>query len=142
MKLQVIHFLFGFIAFGHQSTAFTMNLEPTFCRRDIIGKIASSFVIGSFTKLDKALAEDKEPTIWKSGKTPIVSGVNPKKKNDVKGTRKDSSFLRSIAQCKNQCESKLGLDGFAVSKEECLSECQDICCTTYEQCTFAIVPRI
>lgn len=89
------------------------------------------------------MASDKEPmTIYKSGKTPIVPDQKPKDKNDTSGTRKDTSFLRSISNCKSQCETVVGSDGYARSKEECLSDCQDICCTTYEQCTFGIVPRI
>jgi len=83
-----------------------------------------------------------EATIWLTGKAPKVPGQKPRDKNDVKGTRKDPSFLRSISDCKSQCENSTGSDGLARTKEECLSECQDICCTTYEQCTFAIVPRI
>jgi hypothetical protein len=89
-----------------------------------------------------AAAEEQQATIWLTGKPPQVPGQKPKDKNDVKGTRKDPNFLRSIADCKNQCENSAGPDGLARSKEDCLSECQDICCTTYEQCTFAIVPRI
>jgi hypothetical protein len=81
-------------------------------------------------------------TIWITGKPPRVPGAKPRDKNDVSGTRKDPSFLRSIADCKNKCENVPAADGLSKSKEECLSECQDICCTTYEQCTFAIVPRI
>jgi hypothetical protein len=81
-------------------------------------------------------------TIWITGKPPRVPGAKPKDKNDVSGTRRDPSFLRSISDCKNQCENSPASDGLSKSKEECLSECQDICCTTYEQCTFAIVPRI
>mmetsp|Transcript_36209 Transcript_36209/g.43239 ORF Transcript_36209/g.43239 Transcript_36209/m.43239 type:complete len:174 (+) Transcript_36209:142-663(+) len=121
-------------------------------RRDIIRKIATSFAIGSFTILETnvptsrgssaAYAADKEPTIWKTGKAPIVPGAKPKDKNDTAGTRKDPSFFRSISQCKSECANKTGSDGYAKSKDECLSECQDICCATYEQCTFAIVPRI
>ena len=81
-------------------------------------------------------------TIYKSGKTPIVPGEKPKDKNDVRGTRKDPDFLRSVADCRSQCQNSVGSDGYARSKEDCLSECQDICCKTYEQCTFDIVPRI
>lgn len=87
-------------------------------------------------------AEEKGATIWKSGKEPIVPGKKPRDKNDTKGTRKDGEFLRSISNCKSQCETSYGSDGLARSKEECLSDCQDICCQTYEQCTFGIVPRI
>ena len=82
-------------------------------------------------------------TIWLTGKAPKVPGQKPKDKSDVSGTRKDPKFLRSLADCKNQCENNTaGSDGYAKSKEDCLSECQDICCMTYEQCTFAIVPRM
>lgn len=73
----------------------------------------------SSTAVDKV-----EPIIWKSGKPPIVPGQKPKDGNDVKGTRKDPDFLRSISTCKSQCENTLGSDGYAKSKEECLSDCQ------------------
>lgn len=72
-------------------------------------------------------------TVYKSGKAPIVPGQKPKDKGDVKGTRKDPDFLRSVSDCRSQCQSTNGPDGLAKSKEDCLSECQDICCTTYEQ---------
>ena len=74
-----------------------------------------------------AQAATEEKTIYISGKTPKVPGAKPKDKNDLSGTKKDPNFLRSIADCKSQCESK------GKTKEDCLSECQDICCTTYEQ---------
>ena len=90
---------------------------------------------------EPALAAEKGDIIWKTGKSPIVPGQKPRDKSDVKGTRKDPSFLRSISDCKSKCENTPGPEGLAKSKEECLAECQDICCTTYEQCTFAIVPR-
>jgi len=80
-------------------------------------------------------------TIYKTGKAPIVPGQKPRDKGDTKGTRKDPAFLRSVSACKSQCEMGTGKDGYARPKEDCLAECQDICCTTYEQCTFAITPR-
>ena len=82
-------------------------------------------------------------TVWRTGKPPEAPGqTKPRDKGDTKGTRRDAGFLRSIADCKAQCERSSGADGLARSKEDCLSECQDVCCETYEQCTFAIVPRI
>jgi len=111
-------------------------------RRESLQKMAfgiSSILLPSSAM---AVADDKETTIYKSGKTPIVPGQKPKDKSDNTGTRRDGTFLRSISNCKTQCEATNGSDGFARSKEECLSDCQDICCTTYEQCTFGIVPRI
>jgi hypothetical protein len=88
-------------------------------------------------------ADATGPTRYISGKAPVVPGAKPQDKNNVKGTRKDPDFLRSIADCRSQCQnSASGPDGLAKSKEDCLSECQDICCRTYEQCSFNIVPRI
>jgi hypothetical protein len=85
---------------------------------------------------------NKPKTIWMTGKDPIIPGQKPREKGDVSGTRKDPKFLRSLADCKSQCETSSGPDGLARPKDECLSDCQDICCTTYQQCTFAIVTRI
>lgn len=79
--------------------------------------------------------------IWKTGRAPQIPGQKPKDKGDVKGTKKDPSFLRSISDCKSKCENSYGPDGLSRSASECLSSCQDICCTTYEQCTFNITPR-
>mmetsp|Transcript_26440 Transcript_26440/g.57937 ORF Transcript_26440/g.57937 Transcript_26440/m.57937 type:complete len:203 (-) Transcript_26440:242-850(-) len=88
-------------------------------------------------------AESYPPgTKYISGKKPLAPGETATKTDNTKGTRKDPDFLRSVADCRNQCQSGLGPDGFAKSKEDCLSECQDICCTTYQQCTFNIVPRL
>ena len=121
------------------STSTVTQLQAS--RRESLHQIA--FGIGSILLPQQAMAADKEPmTIYKSGKTPIVPDQKPKDKNDTSGTRKDTSVLRSISNCKSQCETVVGSDGYARSKEECLSDCQDICCTTYEQCTFGIVPRI
>ena len=119
-------------------------------RRDVLCKVTSAVVLGAIFSIDAvpptavqaADATSSGPTIWNSGKAPKVPGQKPKDKNDTSGTRKDGNFLRSIADCKNQCENTTGPDGLSKSKEECLQDCQDICCKTYEQCTFAIVPRI
>ncbi|KAL3927489.1 MAG: hypothetical protein SGBAC_013067 [Bacillariaceae sp.] len=78
-------------------------------------------------------ADGGATTVYKSGKAPVVPGQKPKDKSDTKGTRKDPDFLRSVADCRSQCQSTNGPDGLAKAKEDCLSECQDICCTTYEQ---------
>jgi hypothetical protein len=72
-------------------------------------------------------AATEEKTVYLSGKPPKVPGAKPKDKSDFSGTRKDPAFLRSLSQCKSECEST------GKAKDDCLSECQDICCTTYEQ---------
>lgn len=103
---------------------------------------AAVWNIGMVALAPSVLAATDGVTVYKSGKAPIVPGVPAKDKSDVKGTRKDPDFLRSVADCRSQCQNTPGSDGYARSKEDCLSECQDICCKTYEQCTFDIVPRI
>ena len=121
-------------------------------RRAFVKKFASAIAIGAFSSVAAVAGSPEEAqaaassyvpgTIWQTGKQPKVPGQKPKDKNDTSGTRKDGNFLRSIADCKSQCENSTGPDGLSRSKEECLSDCQDICCKTYEQCSFAIVPRI
>ena len=74
-------------------------------RRNALSKFGQIFgVIASVDALQTessiSYAADKEPTIWKSGKAPIVPGQKPKDKNDTTGTRKDGNFLRAISNCK------------------------------------------
>jgi hypothetical protein len=105
-------------------------------------------LLSSFTAMNQPVnaattTATPEDTVWITGKMPLIPGQKPKDKTDLTGTRKDPNFLRSLSDCKNQCENMTGSnDGYAKGKNECLSECQDICCTTYQQCTFPIVQRI
>jgi hypothetical protein len=113
-------------------------------RRNVLGAafgIASSMSILGGGGQPAAAAATEELTVYKTGKAPKVPGQKPQSKDDTKGTRKDPSFLRGIANCKNTCLNTPDSAGLAKSQSDCLSECQDICCTTYEQCTFAITPR-
>eukprot|EP01082_Thalassiosira_pseudonana_P010432 g9298.t1 g9298 contig36:292385-293015(+) len=107
----------------------------------VIAYGAAATILGLPKPESAHAASDGEATIYKTGKAPIIPGQKPKDKGDTKGTKKDPSFLRSVSDCKGKCENSYGPDGLARSSAECLSSCQDICCTTYEQCTFAIVPR-
>lgn len=69
-------------------------------------------------------------TIWKSGKNPRP--VNP---SDPKvGSKKDSSFLKCLSSCKQDCQKPSA----GLAKGDCVQDCQDQCCTTYEQCSFKI----
>lgn len=101
----------------------------------VMGAVAVPAVFAADTPLPPG-------TKYISGKAPVVPGQDKKKPGDTKGTRKDPDFLRSISDCKNGCQTSRDSDGLARTKEDCLSECQDVCCKTYEQCTFSIVPRI
>ena len=60
-----------------------------------------------------------------------------KEKGDTKGTKKDISFLRCPSNCVSDC-TKIGTSGIPKDRDECLIECQDECCSTYEQCTYTI----
>ncbi|KAL3776511.1 hypothetical protein ACHAWO_001034 [Cyclotella atomus] len=131
----------------NQSIA-NVGLDQPMSRRILTRGICSSlFTVGLFSAgilsnpSTSAADSNAGATIWKTGKAPEVPGQKPKDKSDTKGTRKDPNFLRSIADCKGKCENSPGPDGLARSSAECLSACQDICCTTYEQCTFAIIAR-
>jgi hypothetical protein len=122
------------------------ELENVMNRRNLLGAalgLASSMSITSLLGGGPAVAVAgaEELTVYKTGKAPKVPGEKPQSKDDTKGTRKDPSFLRSIAGCKSACLTTPDGAGLAKSQSDCLSECQDICCTTYEQCTFAITPR-
>ena len=68
--------------------------------------------------------------IWKSGKNPTPSDPNDPKK----GTKKDSSFLRCLSGCKQDCQKP----GEGAAKLDCVQDCQDQCCSTYEQCSFKV----
>ena len=86
----------------------------------------------SFGLLDNACAADsKVPLlVYKSGKSP--SGPN---KNDPKlGTKKEPSFLRCVSNCKSDCQKP----GEGLAKNDCVADCQDQCCSSYEQCSFKI----
>lgn len=126
-----------------------VGFDQSISRRNLARGICSSlFTAGLFSvgitsnpSTSSADSSTSGATIWKTGKAPEVPGQKPKDKSDTKGTKKDPNFLRSIADCKGKCENSPGPDGLARSSAECLSACQDICCTTYEQCTFAIIAR-
>lgn len=65
---------------------------------------------------------------YRSGKSP--EGL-PSSKSDSK---KDINFLRCISDCKSRCQ----LPGQGLAKTDCIQDCQDQCCTSYEQCSYKI----
>mmetsp|Transcript_20443 Transcript_20443/g.26355 ORF Transcript_20443/g.26355 Transcript_20443/m.26355 type:complete len:176 (-) Transcript_20443:97-624(-) len=118
------------------------NETTELSRRRLFANLFSAALLSTAASSPATAADEVKKTVYLTGKSPQVPGQKPKDKNDTSGTRRDPSFLRSLSDCKSQCENKVGPDGFFRPKEDCLSECQDICCATYEQCTFGIVPRI
>lgn len=77
-------------------------------------------------------AADGAAKLWISGKSDRT-GKDP---SDKSGTKKDISYLRCLSNCKAECESPQG--GVQRDRGECLQDCQDECCKSYEQCTYTI----
>jgi hypothetical protein len=86
----------------------------------------------AFGPIDAAIAaEAKKPLlIYKSGKSPVAANPNDPKQ----GTKKEPSFLRCVSNCKSDCQKP----GEGLAKNDCVSDCQDQCCSSYEQCSFKI----
>jgi hypothetical protein len=104
-------------------------------RKVIMRNIAtSSIALASFiavqTPIETALAADAKVLIYKSGKSPTP----PNQSDPKKGTKKDSTFLRCISDCKTRCQRP----GEGLAKNDCVQDCQDQCCASYEQCSFKI----
>jgi hypothetical protein len=87
------------------TTTATTTANATTTRRNMFQKLivsstAFALLAGESSLSSASAAAEKEPTIWKSGKEPIIQGKKPRDKNDTSGTRKDGEFLRSLSQCK------------------------------------------
>ncbi|KAJ1624362.1 hypothetical protein T492DRAFT_844789 [Pavlovales sp. CCMP2436] len=72
-------------------------------------------------------------TEWLSGRTP---GGKPKD-GDPTGTKKDSRYLRCLSNCLPSCIG--GPSGVQRERSDCLQQCQDECCQSYEQCSYRAV---
>lgn len=66
----------------------------------------------------------------RSGKSPLP----PNAQDPKQGTKKDITFLRCMSGCKAKCQ----LPGEGLAKNDCIQDCQDQCCSSYEQCSFKI----
>ena len=75
-------------------------------------------------------AEVSANVIYKSGKNPIPVNAN----DPIVGSKKDINFLRCMSNCKSKCQ----LPGEGLAKADCVQDCQDQCCDSYEQCSFKI----
>ena len=80
--------------------------------------------------------KEAEAKLWISGK----SDINRKDLADKTGTKKDTKFLRCLSNCVSDCQKPTG--GQPKDRDECLLECQEGCCTTYEQCTCTLNPGL
>lgn len=78
-------------------------------------------------------AENGAPTIvYKTGKSPI--GATKPSSDSKVGTKKEGSFLKCVSNCKSDCQ----LPSSGLAKNDCVQDCQDQCCNSYEQCSFKI----
>lgn len=66
--------------------------------------------------------------IYKTGKSPEGLSTSPA------DSRKDKTFLRCMSNCKTDCQKP----GEGPAKLDCVQDCQDQCCNSYEQCSFKI----
>lgn len=106
--------------------------------RGMVGTIAKlhsvaliAFALGnSFVPLSYAADSPKPVLVYRSGKNPNAN----QKKDSKEGTKKDIGFLRCMSQCKSDCQ----LPGEGLAKTDCVQDCQDQCCNSYEQCSFKI----
>jgi hypothetical protein len=73
-------------------------------------------------------------TIYKSGKAPLVVGGKKASSDSKAGTRKDGGFLKKMSNCKSDCQTPRA----GTARSDCVQDCQDQVCETYEQCTFKI----
>ena len=70
--------------------------------------------------------------IWVSGKS---DPLRPTSKDKTDGTKKDNKYL----SCLNDCvPRKQGFGAAQKDRADCLDQCQQECCFTYEQCTYSI----
>ena len=80
----------------------------------------------------KELSTTEYLPIYRSGKNP--EAFSNSNKDSKVGTKKDINFLRCMSNCKSQCQ----LPGEGLVKTDCVQDCQDQCCDSYEQCSFKI----
>lgn len=87
--------------------------------------------------IHQVFAAAPQAYIYKSGKAPYLStGGKPSDAKDDKsvGGKKETSFLRALSNCKTRCQQP----GEGLAKGDCVQDCQDQTCNSYEQCSFRI----
>ena len=102
---------------------------------------ASTSVITPYHSSAHAVASisGAQTFIYKTGKAPYLvstgsSDSATSKDDKYPGSKKDSSFLRSMSNCKTRCQQP----GEGLAKNDCVQDCQDQTCNSYEQCSFRI----
>ena len=109
--------------------------DPTKLRNAIAMPIFFSalfFTVPTISLADNTATLSPNTKLYVSGRS-----INPPNKDDPKaGTKKDIKFLRCLSSCKSKCQ--LPSAGLAEDRYDCVQDCQDICCESYEQCSFKL----
>ena len=86
--------------------------------------------------IQPVFAASPQTYIYKSGKAPyLATGKPPDTKDDkAVGGKKETNFLRALSNCKTRCQQP----GEGLAKGDCVQDCQDQTCNSYEQCSFRI----
>ena len=105
---------------------------PRLSRRAALPAFAAAALAGAATPAAIA-GSDGAPKLWLSGKS---DPLRPTSKDKLDGTKKDPKYLSCLNDCVPRCQGPPGSP--AKERSDCLLECQQECCSTYEQCTYTI----
>jgi len=94
----------------------------------LVGLAASSLVMPR-----AAGADGSETRVWTSGRSDPIRKTS---KDKVDGTKKDPKYLSCLNDCIPRCLGPPGSE--AKERFDCMAECQDECCFTYQQCTYTV----
>ncbi len=114
-------------------------ISPKIIRLNVIAS-AAGVVLALPFQVYSVYVPPPTGAIYKSGKAPIFSTGEQKdtNKGSYTGSKKEITFLRCMSRCKTRCQAPA--EGLA--RNDCVQDCQDICCNSYEQCSFKIKSTI
>ena len=107
----------------------TTRRQHLFGVAGLAGVAAMSPSIGAAHADDASAASRK----WMSGRSDPIRKTS-KDKSD--GTKKDPKYLSCLNDCIPRCLGPPGSE--QKDRLECLEQCQDDCCFTYQQCTYRV----
>mmetsp|Transcript_30199 Transcript_30199/g.50001 ORF Transcript_30199/g.50001 Transcript_30199/m.50001 type:complete len:143 (-) Transcript_30199:519-947(-) len=101
-------------------------------RRDVL----AAAVAFASSPLRRAMAADtsSEAPRWISGKSDPIRKTS---KDKPSGTKKDPKYLTCLNDCVPRVQGP-PTSGNQKDRLDCLEECQQECCFTYQQCTYKV----
>ena len=92
--------------------------------------------LGVSNRAEAAAIAVREQLIDEVGGDHVEITCDLSSKDSVEGTKKDPKYLSCLNDCVPRC---LGPPGSQTKERiDCIAECQDECCFTYQQCTYTI----